>query len=370
MKDFIQEFSVCTTVGDETVFITSENEDSLKLTQNYDNLVKKYSQEVSLLTYINTEDSLENTIPTLISLTGKTAVFPITIDCRLHDKTIEVYDFSNKTYQLPQIVVENEDTLFLAHSKSTVYDGTNIRVDRWGIDENGIFMIETSRTTYFNSLLTNRAIDFKLPQGITLRNELFDRVYDLEESTLSNHLGFNGWVRSSDGYYAFTKRGKKLSIGKNTYGNSVNASMKASYALMNDDTSQGKSLTVEGIYKSILMEIQDEMKIAPSNLEEKPTFLATYRDLVEGGKPQLLFHIQCGMTKDEINNNFYKELGSHDEEEMIVDGREFMWIHESMLENLYITADSMTLGSVKYIMTPSAAAGVVMLIEYLNSGRG
>ena len=53
----------------------------------------------------------------------------------------------------------------------------------------------------------------------------------LRDEVLSNHLGFNGFVESKDGYIPFIKRNRAVSIGKSTYGNSIGASLKTKYAL-------------------------------------------------------------------------------------------------------------------------------------------
>ena len=79
-------------------------------------------------------------------------------------------------------------------------------------------------------------------------------------SVLSNHIGFNGFIESSDCYIGFIYRGKDVSIGKATWATSIGASLKAKYAL-----DQHFTFSVERLYKGILSEIEDELKIKNSH---------------------------------------------------------------------------------------------------------
>ena len=78
----------------------------------------------------------------------------------------------------------------------------------WGDDNT--FKFVTGRTTYYNSLVTNRAMDYSLTDGISVREllECGPMVHSLKNSSLSNHLGFNGFVESSDGSIMLVYRKK------------------------------------------------------------------------------------------------------------------------------------------------------------------
>lgn len=155
---------------------------------------------------------------------------------------------------MPESVKENFDEIIAAHDTSSTYNRFMIRVDDWKVLP-GVFSLKTSRTSYYNSLATNRAIDYKWKNGMSVRN-LFEYgpfINSLSDSQLSNHLGYNGFVESSDGYIVFIKRSKAVSIGKGTYGDSVGASLKTEYAL-NDN----KVFCKEGLRKAIIAEIEKE----------------------------------------------------------------------------------------------------------------
>ncbi len=100
---------------------------------------------------------------------------------------------------------------------------------------------------------------------------------------MSNHLGCNGIIVTSDKRTILIKRSKSVSIGKSTYATSVGASIKAKYALDGHQT-----FSLPGLKHAILREIEDELKIPAEHITDL-LFLAAYRDLVEGGKPQLAF---------------------------------------------------------------------------------
>ena len=62
----------------------------------------------------------------------------------------------------------------------------------------------------------------------------------------------------------------------------------------------------------ILSEITNELKIKKEELEEefsvRKHLIAAYRDIVEGGKPQLLFYVRSSLTKERIEQNFFAEV--------------------------------------------------------------
>lgn len=340
-------------------------EDPMKLTRDYEELASKYKGE-SMITYNNAGASEENLRKLRKKKKDLKICIPVILEFKLRNCTIEIDD-SLTNYKLPSVLYPHFNELLSAHSTSKVYNQLHIKVDDWRY-ESGKFIMKTSRTTYFDSLVTNRAMDFRCGNGLTVR-ELFEfgpRLHTLRESSLSNHIGFNGFVESSDGYILFVKRGNMLSIGKRTYGCSVEASLKIKYAL----NSSGK-FTESGIEGAILQEIKNELKIPQNKLERfsaANNLIAAYRDIVEGGKPQLLFFIRSLWTKEEIKQNFISEMKKSDtnnEAELLVDGRKFLWIYKAEIKDICILPDMIIYNGRSYRMMPSSAASIVMLIESL-----
>lgn len=337
-------------------------EDRRKLSDDYGWLCRQYRKTKNMIQYDNSGKPDAETV--FQQYQTYKCCFPVTCDLALTDHTLCIIDSQNQ-YTAPDIVRRHSDELFQAHRKSYVYNNQNIRVDHW-YEKDQKLVILTSRTTYYNSLRTNRAMDYRLPNGLTLRDELEwgCKISPLKESVLSNHLGFNGFIESRDGYIPFVKRTGNVSVGKLTLAPSIGASLKAMYALDDDD-----EFHVEGLLNAILEEIADELCIPKETMEQftpnNHHIIAAYRDLVEGGKPQLLFYAHCTLTKQEIEDVFYAN-SKEKLKRLVVDGTELIWIPREDLKELCITPGAMIYRGNVMRMVPSASASVVMLLEHLK----
>lgn len=82
------------------------------------------------------------------------------------------------------------------------------------------------------------------------------------------------------------------------------ASLKTKYAL-----NKNGEFTSRGLGNSIIEEIVDELRIKKDIklFDLKNNLLAAYRDIVECGKPQLLFFASVNLTKDAIDMVFTRE---------------------------------------------------------------
>lgn len=221
-------------------------------------------------------------------------------------------------------------------------------------------------------------MDFQWSTGVNNR-DLFSYgpfIPSLGESRLSNHLGFNGLIESKDGYIPFIKRGKNVSIAKGTFATNIAASLKVKYALNKD-----KNFTTEGLKNAILQEIKDELKLEKNQLDSfdlQNNVIAAYRDLVEGGKPQLLVYAKSNLNKDEITKNFTNKRKAkkknkfernHIEFQVLEDGTSFMWIPTEDLNKIAFAAEYMVYQGYAYNMVPSTIASVYMIREHLQNIR-
>lgn len=197
--------------------ILNYTEDPNKLTTDYQALLKRYSSEQNFVWKRNN---------------SAIAVIPVVHTAWLYNTEIEIIDHPEKEYELPDIVEKHFKELFAAHLTSKIYNNINIRIDDWYLDDkNCKFKIFSGRTSYYKSLVTNRTMDYELEKGISIREllECGPIVHPLKYSLLSNHLGVNGFVESSDGKIMFVYRKNNVSIGKRTYSNSIGASIKTKY---------------------------------------------------------------------------------------------------------------------------------------------
>lgn len=332
-----------------------------RLTADYEGLLKRYSMEKNFIQKRNS--------------TGVTT-FPVIQDAWLFNKNIKIVDYPENEYRLPGIIANNFNKLFKSFSSAKIYNSINIRVDDWYISgDSNTFTITTGRTNYYKSLVTNRAIDYTLAEGISVREllECDPFIHLLKTSSLSNHLGFNGFVESADGKIALIFRKKGMSIGEETYSNSVTASLKIKYAL-----DESYLFTKDGLMNAIIEEINDELGIPFKTLitknNEPIQLIAAYRDVLEGGKPQLLFYAKTEMTSEQITyafNSKNTKINCNEKplaatESMITDGNFIYWIALEDLLKCDVFPNKFVHDGKDFTMLPSAAACIVMLQEFKN----
>ena len=339
-----------------------------RLTTDYEGLLKRYSMEKNFIQKRNS--------------TGVTT-FPVIQDAWLFNKNIKIVDYPENEYRLPGIVVNNFNELFKSFSSAKIYNSINIRVDDWYMsDDSNTFTITTGRTNYYKSLVTNRAIDYTLAEGISVREllECGPFIHSLKTSSLSNHLGFNGFVESADGKIALIFRKKGMSIGEETYSNSVTASLKIKYAL-----NESYLFTKDGLMNAIIEENNDELGIPFKTLitendepitenDEPIQLIAAYRDVLDGGKPQLLFYAKTEMTSEQITyafNSKNTKINCNEKplaatESMITDGNFIYWMALEDLLKCDVFPNKFVHDGKDFTMLPSAAACIVMLQEFKN----
>lgn len=342
-------------------FIERKCEDEAKLSSNYDELTKKYSKS-------NLYKCNENTIPIVLLAT------------RTNNENIVIIDNKDKYYELPEQIKCNSGDIMKLHDQSVVYNNINIRLDDLENTNESIFLY-SSRTFYYDSLVTNRACDYLL-NGKTIR-EIYEPgkyIRELKNSKFSNHLGFNGFVMTTDGKIPFVFRNQNVSIGKNTWGISIGASLKTEYAVENSTY----SFTNDGIGRAILMEIKDELKIKEFDNDDSTDYdfdtqivrnaeksiFAFYRDLVEGGKPQFVFFYKLLKTDENmLSNGFYNRDSSNNksktdsEYKMKKDGKKICFFTIDELKSATIESGYITIGQRRLKVMPSVAACVAMLVD-------
>lgn len=321
----------------------------MKLTNDYKSLVDRYNK-VNLVEH-------------------QGIVFPE--EClwlRQGDETVEVKDNFAKYYKLPSEVASHREEIMSAHGGAIIYDNLNIRLDRVELDGDKV-IAQTSRTHYFDSLLTNRVCDYRFGKtGMTVR-ELYEygpAITPLHVSRVSNHLGFNGFVLASDtGRIPFILRKKNLSVAGGTWATSIGASLKTMYAL---DCKNDFKMKEYAFGHAIVGEIVDEIRVKqdkalnPENAQN--SIFAFYRDLVECGKPQFLFCLQLeDTTEEDLKKSIEKNT---DENDVTTDGSEVMFFSVKDLKEAEYGIDYIKINGKVYNMVPFSIVSVVLLLKYLN----
>lgn len=340
-----------------STLIVAEYEDAIKLTEDYESLNQKYCREK------------------LIQYNG--VVFPeICLAFRKMDESPFIFTFQLDTeksvYHLPNQIAEHSTELMKAHAHSIVYNNMNVRLNH--LIQNGTKIeIVYSKTTYFNSLITNRLMDYPLcEKSIREIYEPGPFLSTLSESRLSNHLGFNGFVELANGKIIFVHRNTKVSIGKNMLATSIGGSYKTVYGL-----DEHQCMTKETLDHAIRMEIHDELKIdVPESYRLDQSIFAFYRDIVEGGKPQFLFYIKLSdITVDDFERTFYNSMSNKkqkkkEQDEVITDGENFEYFTiDDLLLCSYAMNGITTQGGRYYCMMPSSIVSIVLLLDALGNAK-
>lgn len=362
----------------------SKIEDSEKLTDNYAKLCSMYSKNNKLLEYTNTKEaaaqiSMNKSNCNSCKENNRKYIIPAVVLEKLYGKDVVIEDNENKHYKLPNRLEKNMKEINTIHQFSYKYNNINIRVDDLNTDGNKI-VLKLSRTTYFSSLITNRAMDYKL-DGVSNRDLYEPGPYlnELKHSVLSNHLGFNGYVETSDNKFVFIYRHNKVSIGKNSMQNSVGSSLKTKYAIGDD-----YKVSKEGIMSAIKNEIIDELNLKYiddfdkikdqifGNISFEKNVLYFYRDLVEGGKPQLMFYISLNIDSKELVDAYSHGIKSKRKYKdkfglyASIDGYKLLLVDRNDLDKIYLTPDGMVIQNKFYKAMPSAVATHVMLLDHLK----
>lgn len=350
--------------------IQNKYEDYAKLTNDYALLVNKYKFS-NLIKYETDEYSLK--LP-----------YELILQVKSND-IIVINDKAEKYYELPKQICNFSEYIFDVHKGSIVYNNINIRLDDI-VYANNIISLYTSRTHYYDSLITNRACDLELKDGRSIR-EIFEPgpyIKPFNVTKMSNHIGFNGIVRTSDGYIPLIMRSRNVSIAKGVLATSVSASLKSKYAL---DKISHKFTTI-GLASAIRNEIYDEININLSAISDADILKSVkyfYRDLVECGKPQFFVYLELPYSEGYVKNIFYRDNLDENESELSTkekimkkDGAEILFFKEDELLNAQLVEDSengetkyrydkILISGKEYDITPGMLLGIELMRRFTNN---
>lgn len=343
--------------------IEQKIEDSLKLNYDFAEIEKMYSgdKERFVTNMVKNRHSSHD---------GES--FPVILEyLNLGNMQLSIVDEPDKYYQPTRFVESNFRELFKSHKYSKAFNSINIRLDDLKIQNNNV-TIYTSRTTYYNSLVTNRAMDKEIEKDLTIRSmyEFGNRISELKTSPLSNHIGINGIVETKDKKFIFVRRFGNVSIGKNTLGCSVGASLKAKHVLDKDG-----GFNLDGLENGIVSEIEEELFLSRTSDTKRnydfsisKNIIAIYRDLLEGGKPQFLFYIESELSSSEIKQLFESNKASKSKEQkmLIRDGYKMLFLEPDRIildknELIYKKHNGF---KKRYRILPSVSASIVLVLQY------
>ena len=215
----------------------------------------------------------------------------------------------NTLVEPPDFVRENALDLMEAHKNSKYSNNSTIRLKNVTYNSaSNRLVLETERTQYFDMLITNRCMDFKLKSLVSVRDvyESGSKITPLEKSLLSNQIGINGLIFTADGYLLLEKRGYKKVTWKGKLAQPISLAMKKDTvaskmkdgvlcADVNDQMSEEERVEGEArdhYYTGLTEDDIEEFDISRN-------LLGIARDLLEGGKPNIYFYVIVKKTADE-----------------------------------------------------------------------
>lgn len=229
------------------------------------------------------------------------------------------FEDKNTLVEPPDFVRENALDLMEAHKNSKYSNNSTIRLKNISYDDKSKkLVLETERTQYFDMLITNRCMDFKLKSLVSVRAvyESGSKITPLEKSLLSNQIGINGLIFTADGYLLLEKRGYKKVTWKGKLAQPISLAMKKDdiASEMRDDRllphldekgneKETPEVYANGIFKTIISKtIKNNFGITEGDIEKfdiSRNLLGVARDLLEGGKPNIYFYVVVKKTADE-----------------------------------------------------------------------
>ena len=259
--------------------IVGRMEDVLKINYNTDNLLEIYLGRPDYRKTIESQ--------------GTKAEFAYAEVLINKNYEFKVVDDPKKNMELDDFITENYATIFSAHSNSAKKNFDTIRLDRFDAETNTFYL---SRSTYFNHLVTNRAIDFLLFDDVSLRTiyEYGPQLNVLEDSKMSNHIGINALVFLSDGRLLIPRRKNSATISKNK----ITSSIAVMLTFPNECSGDTKHAVITKDYLlrgNIIKNLSDRVKLPATAICEDQTeiaFLGFGQNIYEGGKPQFYFSVK------------------------------------------------------------------------------
>lgn len=203
-----------------------------------------------------------------------------------------VVDAPHKYFELDEFIQGSYAQIFSAHSNSAKRNFDTIRLDRFDSESKTFYL---SRSTYFNHLVTNRAVDFRLFEDVSLRTvfEYGPQLSPLEDSKMSNHIGINALVFLSDGRLLIPRRETSATISKNKITSSI--AIMLGFPEEFKGNPRGATISTDYLLRgNIFKNLSDRVKLPQSAIDKAQTditFLGFGQNIYEGGKPQFYFAV-------------------------------------------------------------------------------
>lgn len=204
------------------------------------------------------------------------------------NQKLVLLDDPNQRFKLPSIIEPYYSDLMQAHKASFTKNAFTIRLDDIEVTDEQV-KLKTSRTTYFDHLVLNRAIDYPVKDILSIRRlfEYNNELTPLKYSKLANQIGVNAIILFNDGYTIFPRRSFSATVAKNR--------ITSSLAIRLNTENTFEPITEDAIHQDFFKQMKERLYFPDSYLEDKSKIeiklLGIGRDLCEGGKPQFYYVI-------------------------------------------------------------------------------
>lgn len=162
-----------------------------------------------------------------------------------------------------------------------------VRLDDFRLSDKTAYFY-TSRSTFLNHMVTNRAMDYPIAYPASVRSlyEYKKRLSPLSESKMSNHIGINALVYLSDGTFLMPFWGGNATISKR--------------------------LVSAGIAMRLIVDDCDK-EITPADIFEKPITRALERSFIsqrKNRKRRFAFSVSAAISARAGNRSFISSSAS------------------------------------------------------------
>lgn len=230
----------------------------------------------------------------------KNAVFTVYCEKLIQNKKgleLIVKDDPNDYFSLDEFIKSQFFSLIEAHMLSDSANSVTVRLKKVEYQGENSVVMQTMRSTYLSHMLTNRALDYQMKPGISIRSlfENTDHLVPLERSRMSNHLGVNALVFLKGGegnkWLLLPERGYKATVAKGKVTASIATRIKMENLPKGYLGELNADYILEGCIKdSIASSIMvDKNWLQTQHMETE--FLGLSRDIYEGGKPTLFYAV-------------------------------------------------------------------------------
>lgn len=303
-------FLVGKSVIDITIVLYHTSEDARKAIRDYDELCEIYDEDKYGHLFLrfpkNAEKPLTKKDVNEEHMKSK-KIFYKPLITNIHGSSPNLADDPDNFYKIPEMIIPYYSDLLSAHKASYTENAITYRLLDTPEVKNGQINIKTARTTYYDHLVMNRAIDFPIRNTFSVRKlyEFNNTLTSLKDSVLANQIGVNAIVLFSDNRTIYPKRSLTSTVAKNKY--------TASLAIRLDSKDKKKKLTNKDIREDFKDKMKKRLYFTEEELKKEFSIilLGIGRNMCEGGKPQFYYLVKF---KNYDSSNYIKRLRTIEKE--------------------------------------------------------